>query len=629
MSSRIEDYGLIGDLETAALVAKNGSIDWLCWPRFDSNACFAALLGGPENGRWQLCPAAPIRRIHRHYRDDTLILETEFETADGAVTLIDFMPPREKHSDVVRLVHCRRGRVPMKMELVLRFDYGKYVPWVTQANRGVLRAIAGPNMAVLRTDVPLRGEDMKTVSEFTVKAGQTVSFALTYQESHLGTPRAIDASIALRQTENFWREWIGQCTYRGRGREAVRRSLITLKALTYWPTGGILAAPTTSLPEKIGGNRNWDYRFCWLRDASYTLLALMRAGDYSEAGEWLEWLLRAVAGSPDQVQIMYGVGGERELTEREVKWLAGYEQSRPVRVGNAASEQLQLDIYGEVMSAMNYAHHGGHREGKAERGLQIALLDHLEKIWREPDNGIWEMRGPRRHFTHSKVMAWLAFDRAIRSAEQFGLKGPVDRWRAVREEIHQDVCGNGYDTKLGSFVQFYGSKDLDASLLMIAKVGFLPPADPRVKGTVRAIERELVQDGLVLRYQTDKVQDGLPAGEGAFLICSFWLADNYVLMGQRAKAKQLFNKLLKLRNDLGLMAEEYDPKDKRMLGNFPQAYSHIALVNTAFDLARVPEYPRQKSRRRTHEQRARNPQLHSRPWKQRTVRRRDRRTRGN
>jgi GH15 family glucan-1,4-alpha-glucosidase len=592
MSSRIEDYALIGDLETAALVAMDGSIDWLCWPRFDSSACFAALLGNPENGRWLLCPAGPVRGAYRRYRDDTLILETEFDTRDGAVTIIDFMPPRERHSDLVRLVRGRRGRVPMKMELVLRFGYGQYEPWVTQANHGLLRAVAGPHLAVLRTEAPLHGEHLKTVSEFTVNAGETVSFILTYQESHLGTPRAVDPGLALRQTEKFWREWIRQCTYGGGGCAAVRRSLITLKALTYWPTGGILAAPTTSLPEKIGGSRNWDYRFCWLRDASYTLLALMRAGDYSEAGEWLAWLLRAVAGNPDQVQIMYGVGGERDLAEREVNWLAGYEDSRPVRVGNAASRQLQLDIYGEVMSAMHYAHHRGHREANAERDLQIALLDHLAKIWRKPDNGIWEMRGPRRHFTHSKVMAWVAFDRAIRSAEQFGLQGPVDRWRAVREEIHEDVCRNGYDTKLGSFVQFYGSKDLDASLLMIAKVGFLPPTDPRIQGTVRAIERELTQDGLVLRYKTEEIEDGLPAGEGVFLICSFWLADNYVLMGQRAKARRLFKKLLELRNDVGLMAEQYDPKHKRMLGNFPQAYSHIALANTAFELAGVPEYPK-------------------------------------
>ncbi|HXW55399.1 MAG TPA: glycoside hydrolase family 15 protein [Candidatus Cybelea sp.] len=598
MSSRIEDYALIGDLETAALVAKDGSIDWLCWPRFDSAACFAAMLGSPENGRWQLCPAGPIRSTRRHYRDDTLILETEVETSDGAVTIIDFMPPREEHSDLVRLVRGRRGQVPMKMELSLRFAYGKYVPWVTQPHRGLLRAVAGPQMAVLRTEAPLQGEDLKTFSEFTVRAGETVPFVLTYQESHLGTPRALDPGLALRQTETFWRQWIRQCCYRGSGRAAVRRSLITLKALTYWPTGGILAAPTASLPEKLGGTRNWDYRFCWLRDASYTLLALIRAGYHSEAGEWLAWLLRAVAGSPDQVQIMYGVGGERELYEREVKWLDGYDHSRPVRVGNAASEQLQLDIYGEVMSAMHYAHHAGHQETKAERGLQVALLKHLEKVWRKPDNGIWEMRGPRRHFTHSKVMAWLAFDRAIKSAEQFGLRGPVDRWRAVREEIHQDVCRNGYDAKLGSFVQFYGSKHVDASLLQIAKVGFLPATDPRVKGTVRAIERELAHDGFVLRYKTDQAQDGLPAGEGTFLICSFWLADNYVLMGQRAKASRLFKKLVELCNDVGLLAEEYDPKDKRMLGNFPQAYSHIALAHTAFELAGLPEYPKLKPPRR-------------------------------
>ena len=584
MASRIEDYALIGDLEAAALVGKDGSIDWLCWPRFDSEACFAALLGDAENGRWVLAPSVPIKRTRRRYRKDTLILETEFQTSEGSVTLIDFMPPREKHSDLVRLVRGNRGCVPMKMEFILRFDYGKSVPWVTRFRSGSLRAVAGPNMTILRTPVAIRGEGMKTVAEFTVKKGQTIPFALTYTFSNQGLPRAIDTDVALRQTEKSWRDWIRLCKYRGPWQEAVRRSLITLKALSYWPTGGIIAAPTTSLPEYLGGKRNWDYRFCWLRDASYTLQALMIAGYQGEASDWRNWLLRAIAGSPEQVQIMYGVGGERQLAEREVHWLPGYKNSRPVRVGNAASEQLQLDIYGEVMSALYNAHCGGLRETHAEEDLEIALLGHLEKIWRKPDDGIWETRGPRRHFTHSKVMAWLAFDRAIKIAEQFDCNCPVERWRDVREEIHEDVCRNGYDADVGSFVQFYGSKELDASLLMIAKVGFLPASDARVKGTVRAIERQLMKNGLVLRYRSEKTEDGLPPGEGTFLACSFWLADNYMRMGKRQKAKRLFAKLLKLRNEVGLLSEEYDPRGKVLLGNFPQAFSHIALINTAFEL---------------------------------------------
>jgi len=585
-TARIEDYALIGDLETAALVGKDGSVDWLCWPRFDSAACFAALLGDAENGRWLLAPSIPVRRTRRHYRKDTLILETEFETSEGSVTVTDFMPPREKHSDLVRLVHGNRGHVPMKMEFVLRFDYGKSIPWVTRLKSGSLRAIAGPNMTILRTPAPLRGEGMKTVAEFTVKAGETVPFALTYESSHLSLPKAIEPKVALRQTETFWRDWIRVCKYRGPWKDAVTRSLITLKALSYWPTGGIIAAPTTSLPEFPGGTRNWDYRFCWLRDASYTLQALMKAAFYEEAEDWRDWLLRAIAGSPEQVQIMYGLAGERDLPERELGWLAGYRNSRPVHAGNAAAKQLQLDVYGEVTNALYNAHCGGLRETHAEEDLQIALLDHLERIWRKPDNGIWEIRGPRRRFTYSKVMAWLAFDRAIKIAEQSDCNCPLDRWRSIREEIHKDVCEKGYDARLKSFVQYYGSKELDASLLMIAKVGFLPATDARVKGTVRAIERQLMQKGFVLRYRTERTEDGLPPGEGVFLACSFWLADNYLLMGKRAKAKRLFKKLLALQNEVGLLSEEYDPKEKRQLGNFPQAFSHIALINTAFDLSR-------------------------------------------
>ena len=586
MASRIEDYALIGDLEAAALVGKDGSVDWLCWPRFDSDACFAALLGNGDNGRWLLAPSVPVKRTRRQYRKDTLILETEFETSDGSVTLIDFMPPRERHSDLIRIVRGNRGTVPMKMEFVLRFDYGKSIPWVTRLRSGTLRAVAGPNMTVLRTPVPLRGQDLTTVAEFAVRKGDAFPFVLTYNESNRGLPRAIDSGLALRQTEKSWRDWIRTCKYRGPWKQAVHRSLITLKALTYWPTGGIIAAPTTSLPEFLGGKRNWDYRFCWLRDASFTLQALMGAGYQGEAADWRNWLLRAIAGSPEQVQILYGLGGEREAFERKIDWLPGYKDSRPVRVGNAAAEQLQLDIYGELMSALYNAHCGGLRETHAEEDLQIALLDHLEKIWRQPDDGIWEMRGPRRHFTHSKVMAWLAFDRAIKIAEQFDCKCPVERWRAVREEIHEDVCRRGYNADVGSFVQFYGSKELDASLLLIAKVGFLPPSDGRIKRTVHAIERQLMQNGLVLRYRSERTEDGLPPREGVFLACSFWLADNYRLMGERAKAKRLFTKLLALQNEVGLLSEEYDPKGKLLLGNFPQAFSHVALINTAFDLSR-------------------------------------------
>jgi GH15 family glucan-1,4-alpha-glucosidase len=585
MSLPIEDYALIGDCETAALVGKDGSIDWLCWPRFDSGACFAALVGTPDHGRWKLAPADASQRATRQYRDGTLILETSFDTQDGSVTIIDFMPLREEQSDLVRIVRGRRGQVQMQMELSLRFDYGRSVPWVTRMDDGTLRAIAGPNMVFLRTTAPLHGENLSTVSEFTVSEGETVAFVLSHVQSHLEPPKAIDPEAALERTEKFWREWIGRCVHEGPWAEAVQRSLITLKALTYWPTGGILAAPTTSLPECLGGNRNWDYRFCWLRDASFTLWTLMRAGYFEEAADWQNWLLRAVAGTPDQVQIMYGLAGERLLPEFELDWLPGYEGSRPVRIGNAASVQLQLDLYGEIASALHFARRGQLPRNDAGMDLERALLGHLETIWREPDAGIWEVRGPLRHFTHSKVMAWVAFDRAIQSAEQFGLSGPVDRWRAIRQEIHDEVCRNGFDTELGSFVQSYGSKELDASLLVIVKTGFLPASDARISGTVRAIEKHLMRDGFVLRYDTHESDDGLPPGEGAFLACSFWLADNYVMLGRHDDAKQLFERLLQLRNDVGLLSEEYDPRTKRLVGNFPQAFSHIALVNTAMRLA--------------------------------------------
>jgi len=585
MPLRIEDYALIGDCETASLVGRDGSIDWLCWPRFDSGACFAALLGGPEHGHWVIAPAGEVKRNKRRYQKHTLILETDFETAEGAVTIIDFMPIRERHRDLIRIVCGRRGQVPMKMELTLRFDYGRSVPWVTSLDDDTLRAVAGPNMVSLRTPVPLKGEDLKTVSEFTVNEGQRIPFALSYRASHKKLPEPLDIESALQKTEKFWQDWISRCTYNGPWKESVERSLITLKALTYHPTGGIIAAPTTSLPEQLGGKRNWDYRYCWLRDATLTLLMLMDCGYYEEAADWQNWLVRAVAGSPDQVQIIYGLAGERQLTEWEVDWLPGYEGAKPVRVGNAAADQFQLDIYGEVASALHHA-----REGKLPRNepgieLEKTLLDHLEKIWQKPDKGIWEVRGPEQQFTHSKVMAWLAFDRAVKSCERFGVRGPVERWRKMRETIHEDVCRKGYDPELGSFVQAYGSKCLDANLLMIGTSGFLPPSDSRFQGTVRAIETRLKRNGFVMRYDTEEVNDGLPVGEGVFLVCSFWLAESYALLGRREDACKLMEELLAVRNDVGLLAEEYDINEKRLVGNFPQAFSHIGLVNAALRIS--------------------------------------------
>jgi GH15 family glucan-1,4-alpha-glucosidase len=595
---RIEDYALIGDCETAALVGRDGSIDWLCWPRFDSGACFAALLGGPDHGRWLLAPVDANAEAARRYRPGTLVLETEFATATGTVAVIDFMPPRTSVSDLVRVVVGRRGRVAMRTELVLRFDYGSAVPWVSRLDDGALRAIAGPDMTILRTPAPLRGEGLTTRGEFAVAEGETVPFVLTYAPSHEAPPEAVDPLAALPETEAFWRGWSSRCGEVGAWTEAVQRSLITLKALTYRPTGGIVAAATTSLPERLGGTRNWDYRYCWLRDATLTLLALMDAGHREEAGAWRGWLLRAVAGNPDQLQIMYGLAGERRLAEWEVPWLPGYEGSAPVRVGNAAHGQLQLDVFGETMDALHQARGMGITgDDRAAWALARQLLAHLESVWREPDEGIWEVRGGRRHFTHSKVMAWVAFDRAVRSAEAFGLDGPVDRWRRSRDEIHAEVCEKGFDPGLGSFVQAYGSRALDASLLLLPEMGFLPPDDPRVVGTVAAIERRLVVDGLVLRYDTAEAADGLPPGEGAFLACSFWLADAYVLMGRVEEARALFERLLALRNDVGLLAEEYDPKDGRQLGNFPQAFSHVGLVNTALNLSRKLKPAEQRASR--------------------------------
>ena len=583
---RIEDYGLIGDCETAALVGRDGSIDWLCWPRFDSDACFAALLGTRENGHCSIAPKLPVIHVTRRYWPDTLILETRFETETGVATLVDFMPIRDDYSNLVRLVVGEAGEVPMHVELVLRFGYGAIVPWVTRVDSQTVSAIAGPDMVVVHSPIRLHGEGLKTVGDFSVAAGQRVPFVLTYCASHKPPPKPIDAEAALRRTKELWIGWAGRCSYRGPLSDLVIRSLITLKALTYAPTGGIVAAPTTSLPEHIGGVRNWDYRFCWLRDATLTLLALMNAGYYEEAEAWRNWLLRAVAGSPNQIQIMYGIAGERRLTEWETSWLAGYENSRPVRIGNGAYSQLQLDVYGELMDALYQARVGGVPHIEAGWEVQLALLDHLETVWRQPDEGIWEIRGPRQHFTHSKVMAWVAFDRAIKSVEKFNLHGPFERWRTIRDEIHAQVCEYGFDPGMSSFVRFYGGTELDASLLLLPTVGFLPPDDPRIQGTIDAIERRLVKDGLVLRYDTLRSHDGLPPGEGAFLACSFWLVDAYMLLGRPAQAKALYERLVALSNDLGLMSEEYDSKLGRFVGNFPQAFSHVALVNATFNVTR-------------------------------------------
>jgi GH15 family glucan-1,4-alpha-glucosidase len=595
MSTPLEDYALIGDCETAALVSRAGSIDWLCWPRFDSGACFAALLGGPEHGRWLIEAADPNARVTRRYRENTLILETRIETPDGSATLIDFMPPRGRNSDIVRIVSGERGRVRMRTELVLRFDYGRSIPWVNHLRDGTFRAIAGPDMVLLHTPVRLRGQDLRTVGEFDVAAGDRIPFVLTHGQSHLSPPTAIDPDSSLAGTETFWTDWAARCESRGEWSDAVTRSLITLKALTYAPTGGMVAAPTTSLPEQLAGPRNWDYRYCWLRDATLTLLALMNAGYFDEARAWRNWLLRAAAGAPSQLQIMYGLAGERRLTEYELPWLPGYEHSRPVRIGNAAHGQLQLDVYGEVMDALHQARRGALHPREADWAFQRALLEHLEAIWERPDEGIWEVRGGPRQFTHSKVMAWVALDRGIRAVEDFGLKGPAARWRALRQLIHDEVCTRGFDAELGSFVQSYGSKELDASLLLLPTMGFLPPTDSRIQGTIAAVERRLFTDGFLLRYDTATSNDGLPQGEGAFLACSFWLADAYVLIDRLDDARRLFEQLLSLRNDVGLLAEEYDTRAQRLVGNFPQAFSHIALITTAHNLARATKPAQQRS----------------------------------
>jgi GH15 family glucan-1,4-alpha-glucosidase len=576
----IEDYALIGDCHTAALVGRDGSIDWLCFPRFDSGACFAALLGEARHGRWLIAPAGEARQVRRRYRDNTLILETEFETNEGAVRIIDSMPPSSERWDIVRIVEGLRGQVAMRLELIIRFDYGSIVPWVRKPDHTLL-ATAGPHTLELHTGVDIRGENMTSVAKFSVSKGQRTPFVLNYRPSHEATTAAIDPEQALEQAERSWREWSDRCTYRGRWRDAVVRSLITLKALTYAPTGGVIAAPTTSLPEQSGGVRNWDYRYCWLRDATFTLNALLLAGYQEEAVAWGEWLLRAAAGRPQDLQILYSVTGERRLDEFELTWLPGYHGAAPVRVGNAASKQFQLDVYGEVMDTLHLARCAGLNPEPHSWQIQLVLLKFLESHWQHPDEGIWEIRGPRRHFTHSKVMAWVAFDRAVKAVERFGLDGPLDHWRSVRNAIHAQVCAAGFDAKRNTFVQYYESKHLDASLLLIPLVGFLPPDDPRVRGTVEAIERELVVDGLVLRYLSASNVDGLPPGEGVFLPCSFWLADNLALIGRRQEAEALFERLLALRNDLGLLSEEYDPRSGHMLGNFPQALTHMALINTA------------------------------------------------
>jgi GH15 family glucan-1,4-alpha-glucosidase len=585
MPLRIEDYALIGDCETAALVARDGSIDWLCVPRFDSPACFAALLGTPEHGRWLISPATTVVATRRRYRPGTLVLETEFETDTGVVVLVDCMPVRAHTPHLIRVLEGKRGDVPMRLELVIRLDYGSLVPWVRRSDDG-LRAVGGSNGLRLHTPVPLRGEDFRTVAEFTVRAGEQVPFTLTWYPSHEPEPPAPDPEAAVRHTEAWWRDWSERCAYKDEFHEAVTRSLITLKALTYAPSGGLVAAVTTSLPERLGGVRNWDYRYCWLRDATFALYALMTGGYIEEARAWREWLVRAVAGRPSHAQILYGVTGERLLPEWELPWLPGYEGSAPVRVGNAASTQFQLDVYGEVADALHCARRIGLEPDENAWRVERAMIQFVESVWRDPDEGIWEVRGPRRLFTHSRVMAWVAVDRAVKAVERFGLEGPVDQWRRLRGMIHDDVCRNGYDHSMGTFVQYYGSRLLDASLLMIPLVGFLPATDPRMLGTVRAIQKHLVSDGFVARYQTVPEVDGLPPGEGAFLPCTFWLADNLALQGRHAEARELFDRLLAIRNDVGLLSEEYDPVSRRQLGNFPQAFTHVGLINTARNLMR-------------------------------------------
>ena len=596
MSLSIEEYGFIGDCETGALVGRDGSIDWLCWPRFDSGACFAALLGNTQNGRWLLAPAGKCTVVRRSYQEDSLVLNTYFETQSGSITVTDFMPQRGENSDLIRIVRCDTGSVEVCMELILRFDYGRTIPWVTRLADGGLRAIAGPHMIHLHSDVKTEGRDNSTVSRFTLQTGESRSMVMTYSPSHLPPPAPVPAEQALEETLNQWRTWTARSSAEGPYKELIDRSSIILKALTYRPTGGIVAAATTSLPERIGGERNWDYRFCWLRDATLTLLALMNCGHIEEAAAWRSWLLRAAAGNPAQVQIMYGVAGERDLQEWQLPWLSGYKASIPVRSGNAASTQLQLDVYGEVCDALHQARIKGLELDEEAWQLERALINHLQTIWREKDAGMWEIRGPVRHFTHSKLMAWVAFDRGIKAIEQFGLRGPLQEWREVRDCIHSEICTLAWNEQLQSFTQAYETKSLDAGLLMMPLVGFLPVEDDRMRSTVDAIEKHLCHDGLVARYNTGEADDGLSGGEGAFLACSLWLADNFALQGNLSKAKAIFDRVIALQNDLGLLAEEYDPVNKCMLGNFPQAFSHVAIINTALNLSRAVGPAEQRKR---------------------------------
>lgn len=581
--ARIEDYAIVGDLHTAAMISTEGSIDWLCLPRFDSPACFNALVDTPEAGRWLLAPEGGGACTRRHYRKGTLILETEWETATGKVRVIDFMPPRDAVADIVRIVVGVRGAVRMRGELTLRFDYGHIVPWVRHDEHGI-HAVAGPDAAYLVTDAPLRGERMHTISDFTIRAGERVPFVLTWAPSHVSRPRSVDPEIVLASTESFWQEWSARCTVTGPYRKPVLRSLIILKALTYAPTGGIVAAVTTSLPEDVGGTRNWDYRFCWLRDATLTLQALLAAGYTEEAASWRDWLLRAVAGDPADLQIMYGIHGERRLPEMELPWLRGYEGSYPVRIGNGAAGQLQLDVWGEVLDCLSLTRNSLLEQTDESWDVQVALMEHLEKAWSWADNGLWEMRGPRRHFTHSKVMAWVAADRMVKGVRDFGLPGPADRWEELRDTIREEVMEKGFDAERNTFVQSYGSRELDASLLLIPRVGFLPPDDPRVIGTIDAVQRELTHDGFLRRYKPAESDDGLPGGEGVFLACSFWLVEALLGAGRHHEARTLFQRLLALRNDVGLLSEEWSVEQGRQLGNTPQAFSHFALVLSALEL---------------------------------------------
>ncbi|POX45362.1 glucoamylase [Streptomyces sp. Ru71] len=598
MAGRIEDYALIGDMQTAALVCRDGTVDWLCLPRFDSHAIFAGLLGTEEHGYWRIGPAhapdqQPPAAARRSYRGDSLILESEWDTPRGTVRVTDFMPPRDGAPQLIRIVEGVSGRVPMRSALRMRFSYGRIVPWVHK-HEGRTVAVAGPDSVWFDTPAETYGKSLTTFSEFTVAPGDRIAFTISWQASHREPPPLPEPEQSLEATEDFWREWVEQCTYHGPYREAVIRSLITLKALTYAPTGGIVAAPTTSLPEDIGGVRNWDYRYTWLRDAAITLSSLLRTGYREEARAWREWLLRAVAGDPENLQIMYGIAGERELGEAELDWLPGYEKSAPVRVGNGAAHQLQLDVYGEVTEALHLAHMTGLARNDYASLLQLKLISYLEKHWQEPDEGIWEVRGPRRHFVHSKVMAWVAVDRTIKLLESGEADGPVERWKELRDDIHREVCEKGYDKERNTFTQSYGSKELDASLLLIPQMGFLPPDDKRVIGTIEAIQRELsTPDGFILRYPTEGEHagvDGLPGDEGAFLACSFWMADDLAMIGRVDEARRLFEKLLSLRNDLGLLAEEWDPRLKRQVGNFPQAFSHVPLIDTALRLTASGAY---------------------------------------